>query len=251
METTFPSPTAVSGETTELHRELMIFLANRSRMFRIARRITGDIGRAEDVVQEAWMRWQRTDRTAVRNPSAFLTTTTTHLAINVVQSARHRREFPTDVPLTGDLDAAEDPTSAVDQAVDVEQTLHHLMARLTPAELAAYVLRKAFDYAYCDIARLLRTSVPNARQLVSRAQQSIEADRVRPVDPAAHRMLVAPFLKAARSGDLTDLEETLVVRKVDRVSSRGLIGTDHGGCGLPSDDGAPDARHRNGSHLVP
>lgn len=205
-----PDAAAGGGDpSASLDTALAVFLAHRTRLFRIARRITGDTCIAEDVVQEAWLRWQRTDRGAIRNPAAFLTTTTTHLAINVIQSARARHEAPTDSPVLHLVVDAEDPTRRAEQAADVADALFVLMARLKPAELAAYLLRKGFDYPYVDIARLLGTSSANGRQLVRRAQQGIDSDRGRPVDTDAHRELVAAFLLAAGTGDLASLERLL------------------------------------------
>jgi RNA polymerase sigma-70 factor (ECF subfamily) len=201
---------ALATETTTLaaadvEAALELFLAERTRLFRIAHRVTGDIGSAEDLVQETWVRWQRTDRSAIKNPAAFLTTAITHLAINLIQSARCRHEasFESPLALLADVD---DPTRYAEQTSGVEETLLVLMAKLRPAELAAYLLRKSFDYPYADIAALLRTSTTNARQLVRRAQQRFDGDQERDVAPDAHRELVAAFLAAARRGDLADLE---------------------------------------------
>jgi RNA polymerase sigma-70 factor (ECF subfamily) len=104
---------------------------------------------------------------------------------------------------------AQDPTGSTERTSEVEETLHLLMTRLRPAELAAYVLRKGFDYPYGDIAALLRTSGANARQLVRRAQQHLDGGREQEVSPGAHGELVAAFLAAARRGDFTDLERLL------------------------------------------
>ncbi|MFD0455410.1 sigma factor [Streptomyces violaceoruber] len=90
-ETTTPAGTpAARPAEGDLDTALHVFLAQRNRLFRIAYRIVGDAAGAEDVVQEAWVRWQLTDRAEVKNPVAFLTTTTTRLAINVIQSGRRR-----------------------------------------------------------------------------------------------------------------------------------------------------------------
>lgn len=196
----------------QLDRALEIFLAQRTLMFRIARRVTGSSVSAEEVVQEAWLRWQRTDRDAIVNPAAFLTTTTTHLAINVIQSARHRHETPAELPFADAADPTQDPTLQAERTGAVEEAMGALMARLSPAELAAYLLRKAFDYPYGDIAALLHTSTVNARQLVRRAQVHAEGDRDQPVDAAEHRAVVAAFLTGARSGELVDLERVLTDR---------------------------------------
>ncbi|WP_166906021.1 sigma factor [Mycobacterium sp. DL440] len=203
----------------ELDLALDIFLTHRARLFGIAYRVTGETCGAEDLVQEAWLRWQRTDRAIVENPAAFLTTTTTNLAINVIQSARHRYEAPTASPLDYLAATVEDePMLHTEQTAVVEEMLALLMARLTPGELAAYVLRRGFGYAYADIAALLRTRAATARQLVRRAQTRLDAgERTSAVLIAAHRRLATAFLHAARTGDRRDLEHLLAV---DYASSR-------------------------------
>lgn len=209
MSTPGGEATVLTEPGDDLDRALEIFLAMRTQLFRIARRVTGDIANAEDVVQDAWLRWQRTDRRDIKNPAAFLTTTTTHLAINVIQSARHRHEIPTDLPLA-DLGApAQDPLREAEQEGTVEELLRELMARLSPAELATYLLRKGFDYPYDAIAGVLRTTTVNARQLARRAQQRLDGDPEREVDPDAHRLVTDAFLVAARTGELKPLEGLL------------------------------------------
>jgi len=193
----------------QMEQAVSVFLAERTRLFRIAHRIVGDVAGAEDVVQEAWLRWQRCDRTQIENPGAFLTTAATHLAINVVQSARRRHETPTAVPLVDLVDRSADPTRQVDRAAAVEQAVGLLMARLTPAEMAAYLLRKGFDYPYQMIARVLRTTSPNARQLVRRARCGLARTQLRRVDPDTHRLVVRAFVAAARTGVITELERVL------------------------------------------
>ena len=203
-------PDGVRVGETELDRAARAFLAERTRLFRIAYRVIGNVAAAEDVVQEAWLRWQRTNRHEINNPAAFLTTVTTHLAINVLQSAGHRHELPSDSPLADLADPSQDPTKRAERTAAVEETLGLLMARLTSSELGAYLLRKGFDYPYREISHVLRTSVPNARQLVRRAQVNITRGRARRVDADVHRRLVAAFLTAARTGSLTQLEDLLV-----------------------------------------
>lgn len=209
MSTPGVEATAPSEPGDDLDRALEVFLAMRTQLFRIARRVTGDITSAEDVVQDTWLRWQRTDRRVIRNPAAFLTTTTTHLAINVIQSARHRHEMPTDLPLADRGVPVQDPLREAEQAATVEEILRELMARLSPAELATYLLRKGFDYPYDAIAGVLRTSAVNARQLARRAQQRLDGAPEREVDPDAHRLVTDAFLVACRTGELSFLEGLL------------------------------------------
>ncbi|MGW2387536.1 sigma factor [Streptomyces lincolnensis] len=187
------------------------FLAHRTRLFRIAYRIVGDVSGAEDVLQEVWLRWQLAHRAEIKKPGAFLTTATTRLAINVIQSGRHRHETPADPQLAelGD-DSAHDPLLHAERTAALEAALALLMARLTPDRLAAYVLRKGFGYAYSDLAKLLRISAPHARVVVHRAKARLDSDRERPVPVESHRRLVTAFRTAAGTGDLDCLVRALV-----------------------------------------
>ncbi|MFI2102664.1 sigma factor [Isoptericola sp. NPDC019693] len=198
----------------DLERAGAFFTSQRARLFRIACRVTGgDAFSAEDVVQEAWLRWQRTERAEVRNPEAFLTTATTRLAINVVQSASRRHEHPTDAQASRPEGGSTDPAVRVDQTAALAEALGMLLSRLSGGELAAYLLRKIFDYPYDEIARLLRTSVVNARQLVRRATPRVTHGPTRTlVEAADHRHLVNAFLAAAREGEVGPLERLLVLR---------------------------------------
>ncbi|CAM5444207.1 DNA-directed RNA polymerase sigma-70 factor [Streptomyces spiroverticillatus] len=205
----------------DMDAALDTFLAERTRLFRIARRILGDAAGAEDVVQEVWLRWQLTQRAQIDSPAAFLVTATTRLAINVVRSARHRHEVPVEPQLAdfGDR-AALDPVVSVERTVAVERALALLMARLTPDRLAAYVLRKGFGYAYAELAGLLRISAPNARVVVHRAQARLESGRERPVSAESHRRLATAFRAAAHTGDLDGLVKVLILEgQVHRMPS--------------------------------
>jgi RNA polymerase sigma factor (sigma-70 family) len=197
-------PRCLAGAEDELDQALHVFLAERTRLLRIAYRVVGDVAGAEDVVQDAWLRWQRVDRRQINNPAAFLTTATTHLAINLIQSARHRHELPTEAPRLI-LGPTEDPTSQAERTIAIERMLGFLMAKLNASELAALVLRKCFDYPYQDVADVLGTSTANARQLVRRSHLSITSSAVRRVDLEAHRRLVAAFTVAANLGDMESL----------------------------------------------
>ncbi len=196
-------------DPADLNDAVQVFLAERTRLQRIAYRIVGDSASAEDVVQEAWVRWQRVDRHQIKNPAAFLTTATTHLAINLIKSARHRHELPTET-WGASIGTSQDPTDHAARAVARERMLGFLMTKLSPPELAAFVLRKCFDYPYQDIAGVLGTSAGNARQLVRRSHLSLTSSRERRVDMGTHRRLVAAFSAATDAGDLRALVGQLV-----------------------------------------
>ncbi|MBK6018261.1 sigma-70 family RNA polymerase sigma factor [Streptomyces sp. MBT53] len=194
----------------ELDHATSVFVQARPGLLKIAKRIVGDAGEAEDVIQEAWLRWQGTDRTVVLNPSALLRTTTVRLAVNVVRSAWRRRESCAGPWFPEPADPAATPEALAERLESVEQAVLLLMEALTPTQRAVYVLREGFGYPYTRISGILRLSVANARQQVSRAQKRLATDHGRqPVDSVAYRRLVQAFLAAAQSGDLAHLERVL------------------------------------------
>ena len=160
---------------------LSAFLSVRPRLFGIAYRMLRSAAEAEDVVQDAWVRWQTTDRRVVRDAAAFLATTTTRLAINVVQSARSRRETYVGPWLPEPLDTTHDPAVGAERGEALQFAVLLLMEKLSPTERAAYVLREAFGHAYREIADILRLEEANARQLVTRARQHLADRRRAPV----------------------------------------------------------------------
>jgi RNA polymerase sigma factor (sigma-70 family) len=179
-------------------------------LFGIANRILRNPAEAEDIVQDAWLRWQATDRGSIINPEAFLVTTTTRLALNDAQCARRRREVPAGPWLPQVREDGRGPEPDAERAEEVEAVIWLLLAKLTPAERAAYVLREAFDYPYGRIGELLHLGVANCRQIVRRARRGLASDRRRPVSLSAHKRLVDAFLTAAQGGDFADLEHVLV-----------------------------------------
>lgn len=199
------------------------FLSVRSRLFGIAYRMLGSATEAEDVVQEAWVRWQGTDRSVVRNPAAFLTTTVTRLAINAATSARARRETYVGPWLPEPVDTSDDPALGAERAEALEIATLVLLERLAPVERAVYVLREAFDYPYRRIAEILEVTEPNARQLVTRARTHLAEHRRTPADPAAHRRLLDAFLAAARDGDVRGLESVLSADAVYTADGGGVV----------------------------
>ncbi|MFC8516266.1 RNA polymerase sigma-70 factor [Streptomyces sp. NPDC057257] len=200
------------------------FIAARPQLFGIAYRVLGSTAEAEDVVQEAWLRWQHADRDAVREPSAFLATVTARLAINVAQSARVRRESYIGPWIPEPVDTRADPQLGAERAEALDLALLFLLEKLNPVERAAYVLREAFDYPYQQIAEMLETSEANTRQLVSRARKRLSSDRRQPVGPDAHRRLMEVFLAAAQGGDLAVLEDVLTEDVVSYTDGGGIRG---------------------------
>ncbi|MFB4274474.1 sigma-70 family RNA polymerase sigma factor [Nonomuraea sp. MTCD27] len=216
-------PAADDRLMTDLDAAATAFVTAQPRLYAIALRVLEDTGEAEDLVQEAWLRWERADRSDVISPSAFLALTTTRLAINVARSARKRREMSVGSWLPETVDPGVGPETAVERHEAVDGAVRLMLERLTPAERAAYLLRKAFDYPYQRISEILHLGADHARQLVRRAHEHIATERCRPVNSAAHRRLVQTFLAAARTGDLAELEELLaadVARRSDDADPR-------------------------------
>ena len=188
---------------------LSAFLSVRPRLFGIAYRMLGSAAEAEDIVQDVWVRWQTADRSLVRDAAAFLVTTATRLAINVMQSARSRREKPVGRWLPEPVDTSADPGSGAERGEALEFGVLVLLEKLSPAERAAYILREAFDYTYRDIANVLRLEEANARQVVTRARQHVANGRRMPVSSTQARRVLDAFIAAAQLGDVAGLEGVL------------------------------------------
>ncbi|MFI5892003.1 sigma-70 family RNA polymerase sigma factor [Actinoplanes sp. NPDC051513] len=206
------------------------FESVRSRLFGIAYQVVGRAADAEDVVQDAWIRWQTADRTGIRSPIGFLVTTTRRLALNAATSAYARREVcDGGWPPKSDR-AADDPALEATSGDALEETVQLLMERLSPVECAVHVLHEAFDYPFRDIARALEVSEANARQLAHRARRHLLDERHDPVDPVARDRLVKAFRDATRAGDMDRLVELLAGRphtsahhrQTGRVAHRGV-----------------------------
>jgi RNA polymerase sigma-70 factor, ECF subfamily len=185
------------------------FEAVRQRLFGIAYRTLESAADADDVVQDAWIRWHRTDRDKVRDTAAFLATTTKRLALNVAQSARVRHETSVDPWHPEPVDVHADPTLGAERREALALALRMLMEKLSPSERAAYLLREAFDYPYRRIADVLATSEANARQLVTRGRLHLAGEPRRQVSPAEQQRFIDAFVNAAQTGDLTTLEQLL------------------------------------------
>jgi RNA polymerase sigma factor (sigma-70 family) len=182
------------------------FLCARPRLFGIAYRMLGSAAEAEDVVQDVWIRWQTTDRSHVRNPAAFLLTATTRLAINVLQSARARRETDVGLRPPEPVDTSTPPDEGTERTEALNRAVLVLLEKLSPTERAAYVLREAFNYPYRQIANIARVKEANARQIVTRAREHVSDGRRATVSVAEQRCLLHALVTAATTGDLAGLE---------------------------------------------
>ena len=207
-----------------LDRATSAFLSVRPRLFGIAYRMLGTAAEAEDIVQEVWLRWQSTDRSVVRDETAFLVTTTVRLAISLAQSARSRRETYIGPWIPEPIDTSADPTLGAERGEALELAVLILLEKLSPNERAAYVLREAFDYSYRDIGDILQLTETNTRQLATRARKHVADERRAQVSSAEHRRFLEAFLSAAQKGDLTALKAIFTEDVVSITDGGGIVG---------------------------
>jgi RNA polymerase sigma-70 factor (ECF subfamily) len=199
--------------------DIECFEGMRPRLFGIARRVLGNAADADDVVQDAWLRWHRVDRSDVRDPVGFLVTMTARLALTVGQSARARREIAAGPLADEAADLRADPWLNAERREALQLALFTLLERLTPAERTAYVLREAFDHPHRLIAELLGVNEENARQLFVRARRRLAGERRRPAAAGELERLCDAFVDAAQSGDLATLERALLGDDGERAAA--------------------------------
>lgn len=190
----------------------------RKRLLGLAYRMLGSMADAEDAVQEAYLRWHRVDRETVSEPKGFLMTTTTRICLDMLTSARTRREeyvgpwLPEPVLDT----AALTPDSHTELAEDLSIALLLILDRLSPLERAAFLLHDVFDFSFSEVAAALERSEAACRQLATRARANVRAARPRGTTPvrqegidAKHAQLLSAFAAATQSGDLHALTQML------------------------------------------
>jgi RNA polymerase sigma-70 factor (ECF subfamily) len=219
-------PTPASETTTrrpddELAEAAAVFNEVRGRLFGIAYRMLGSSADAEDIVQDVWLRWQGYDRSSVREPGAFLATATTRLSINMLQSARMRRETYIGPWLPEPINTRDDPELGAERGEALGFAVMLLLEALTPTERAAYILREAFDYPYDQIAQIVHLKEPATRQLVSRARKRLAGERRTPAPVTEQQRLLSAFLDAAQSGDVTALEQLFAADVVSYTDGNG------------------------------
>ncbi|MFE6870624.1 RNA polymerase sigma factor SigJ [Kitasatospora sp. NPDC057692] len=186
------------------------FEVHRRYLGSVAYRMLGSFTDAEDVLQEAWLRWRAADRTAVADPRAYLTTVVTRLCYDQLGSARARREsyfgewLPE--PSLSYQDAPASPADLAERGESVSLALLAVLEQLTPAERAAFVLHDVFAVGFDEIAASLDRSPDATRQLASRARRRVkDGGRRATADPAEHRQAVEAFAAASARGDIEGL----------------------------------------------
>ena len=189
------------------------FERHRPIMFSIAYRMLGSVTEAEDIVQNAYLRYHQMPADSIASPKAFLSTVVTRLCLNQLQTARVQREsylgpwLPE--PLLTEDDAAS-PTSQAEMLESISMAFLVLLERLTPVERAVFLLREVFDYPYPEIAAIVDKEEVSCRQIFSRAKKFIASQRPR-FTPSSehHEQLLHRFLAAVEEGDLAGLTELL------------------------------------------
>jgi RNA polymerase sigma-70 factor (ECF subfamily) len=192
-----------------------VFEEHRPVLLGVAYRMLGRVADAEDVVQDAWLRWSGADRSEVREPRAYLVRITTRLAIDRLRQVKARGEtyvgpWLPEPYVTDFGDTVPDTAERAVLADSVSLAVLVVLESLSPLERAVFVLREAFGYPYADIAAMLDRGEPAVRQLAGRARKHVEERRPRyEVDPVQRRDLTERFLAAAGEGDLEGLMSLL------------------------------------------
>jgi RNA polymerase sigma-70 factor, ECF subfamily len=197
-------------------------------LLRVAYSHLGSLSEAEDLVQEAWIRLERTDRSEVRNLRAWLTTVVSRLALDALTSARSRREryvgpWLPEPLVQADADKA-DPARQVDLDESVSMALLVVLESLSPAERSAFLLHDVFGYSFNEVAQIVGRTPAAARQLATRGRHAVEARRPRyPAGVEQQREVVAAFQAAAQDGDVGSLIEVLDPDVTFRSDGGGVV----------------------------
>jgi RNA polymerase sigma-70 factor, ECF subfamily len=192
----------------------------RPKLLRVAYQMLGSVAEAEDVLQDAFLRWLETDRAAVREPEAFLRRIVTRLCLDVMKSAQRRRETYVGPWLPEPMVEAD--THETDDAQDVTLPLMMALERLSPLERAAFLLHDVFGASFDEIAASLGQDPAACRQLASRARTHVRAQRPRFRVPREQGLAIAQaFFAASRGGDLTTLRSLLAADVVAHADGGG------------------------------
>jgi RNA polymerase sigma-70 factor, ECF subfamily len=190
-------------------RDLEVWQAERPRLLSLAYRMLGDWSRAEDMVQDAWLRW--TGRTEEADePAAYLVAIVTRLCLNELSSARSRNEESRSDRLPEPVNFEASGLFRVEAFDDVSMALLVMLQRLTPAERAVLLLHDVFDLEHARIAELVGKTPAASRKLLERARASVAEDkRLLEASRDEHARLLQAFFRAARAGDVATLESLL------------------------------------------
>jgi RNA polymerase sigma-70 factor (ECF subfamily) len=200
-----------------------LFAALRPRLFSIAYRMLGTRADADDVVQDAWLRWHGSDRSEVHSPEAWLVTIATRLAIDRLRARLSERSAYVGWWLPEPIVELDErtPESSAELASEVSMAFMWVLERLSPEERAAFLMRQVFEHEYADIADMLGKSEAACRQMVHRAQQRVQQQQPRFAVPREqHQALLGRFMAAAQNGDRAAMK-TLLADDVQLVADGG------------------------------
>ncbi|HEU5386726.1 MAG TPA: RNA polymerase sigma factor SigJ [Streptosporangiaceae bacterium] len=187
-----------------------VFVEHRGLLHAVAYRVLGSVTEAEDVVQDAWLRWSRVDPAAVSDAEGYLVRVTTRLAVDRLRSARVRRESYAGPWLPEPMLTSPDVAENVVLADSVSTAMLLVLEALSPVERAVFVLSEAFGYSHAEIAGFTGRSDASVRQIAHRARQAVGARRHRyDTDPEVRQQVTERFLAACLGGDLNALMEVL------------------------------------------
>ncbi|MFF7970643.1 RNA polymerase sigma-70 factor [Streptomyces sp. NPDC007905] len=186
------------------------YLEHRRLLFATAYRMLGSVTDAEDVLQDAWLKWNAADRSAVRNPRAYLVRTVTNLSLSRLTSARATREEYVGPWLPEPLLTSPDASEETERADSVSTAMLVILETLSPVERAVFVLREVFGYSHAEIAGILDRPEPTVRQIAHRARSHVQSRRPRyDTDPDRRARVTAHFIEACAGGDLNAVMELL------------------------------------------
>jgi RNA polymerase sigma-70 factor (ECF subfamily) len=203
-----------------------VFEEHRADLERLAYRMLGSLADADDVLQEAYLRWTREDRSAIRSPRAYLSSVVTRLCIDQRRAIEARKESYVGPWLPEPVveSAAPSPDNRLGVAEEVSLALLVVLESLSPFERAAYLLRRIFDYGYEEIGAILDKSEAACRQLVSRAEEHVRARRPRfEADPDEAERITGAFLQACSTGDLDGLVRLLAADAISYSDGGGKV----------------------------
>lgn len=210
----------------EMTTQALTFTASRPQLFAVAYRMLGSVSDAEDVLQDAYLRWVSAVRDDIDNPAAYLTTIVTRICLDVLKSARVKREVYVGPWLPEPLlcDTMPDPADAALVADSLSMAFLVLLESLSPLERAAFLLREVFGYEYDEIAAVLERDAAACRQLVSRARKQVDARRPRYATSRAEgERLTTEFLVACGTGDVDALMQLLAGDVVLHSDGGGVV----------------------------
>jgi RNA polymerase sigma-70 factor (ECF subfamily) len=198
------------GAVLEQPEAERLFAEHRGLLQAVAYRVLGSVADAEDVVQDAWLRWSRVDIAGVNDAEGYLVRVATRLAIDRLRSARVRRESYVGPWLPEPMLTSPDIAEDVVLADSVSTAMLLVLEALSPMERAVFVLREAFGYSYAEIAGFVERGEATVRQIARRAKVAVEARRHRyDTDQATRQQATERFLAATLGGDLKALMEVL------------------------------------------